>query len=33
MGRNGLEVARTRYNVDVMVERFSAALRRALAAT
>ena len=30
MGRNGLEVARTRYNVDVMVERFSAALRRAL---
>jgi glycosyltransferase involved in cell wall biosynthesis len=32
MGRNGLEVARTRYNVDVMVERFSAALRRALAA-
>jgi glycosyltransferase involved in cell wall biosynthesis len=31
MGRNGLEVARTRYNVDVMVERFSAALRRALA--
>lgn len=31
MGRNGLDVARTRYNVDVMVERFSAAVRRALA--